>query len=114
MSETTATAKIRPYGTVVKVVSRRGKEIPFEVVPARPMTEVLVKAAVSADPDARPMTQEELRKARRVPTVKTLRRALVFTRGKNSRFATKSRSGPCVIGSRAERSRIGQLAHTGT
>jgi putative transcriptional regulator len=45
----------------------------------RPMTEAQVKAAANADPDARPMTVEELRKARRVPRVKTLRRALGFT-----------------------------------
>jgi putative transcriptional regulator len=45
----------------------------------RPMTEAQVKTAANADPDARPMTAEELRKARRVPRVKTLRRALGFT-----------------------------------
>ncbi|HUA24279.1 MAG TPA: helix-turn-helix domain-containing protein, partial [Steroidobacteraceae bacterium] len=33
----------------------------------------------AADPDARPMTAEELRSARRVSRVKTLRRALGFT-----------------------------------
>jgi putative transcriptional regulator len=32
-----------------------------------------------ADPDARPMTPEQLAKARRVPRVKTLRRALGLT-----------------------------------
>lgn len=78
MSKTTTTARIRPDGRVVRV-SRRGKEIPFEEVPARPMTEAQAKAAASGDPDARPMTPEELRKARRIPRVKTLRRALGFT-----------------------------------
>jgi len=48
------------------------------------MTEAQVKAATSADPDARPMTPEELRKARRVPRVKTLRRALGLTQGQFS------------------------------
>lgn len=43
------------------------------------MTDSQVKAAASADRDARPMTPNELRKARRVPRVKTLRRALGFT-----------------------------------
>jgi len=43
------------------------------------MTEAQVKAAAYADPDARPMTSEELRRAKRIPRVKTLRRALGFT-----------------------------------
>jgi putative transcriptional regulator len=45
----------------------------------RPMTEAQVRAAADADPDARPMTPEELSRAQRVPRVKTLRRALGFT-----------------------------------
>jgi putative transcriptional regulator len=43
------------------------------------MTESQVSASATADPDARPMTAEELRKAKRVPRVKTLRRALGLT-----------------------------------
>lgn len=43
------------------------------------MTEDEVAVAAAADPDARPMTPEELRSARRVPRVKTLRRALGLT-----------------------------------
>ena len=78
MSKTTTTARIRSDGAVVKV-SKDGKETLFQAVPVRPMTEARAKAAASADPDARPMTPEELRKARRVPRVKTLRRALGFT-----------------------------------
>ncbi|HXO90842.1 MAG TPA: XRE family transcriptional regulator [Stellaceae bacterium] len=38
-----------------------------------------IAAAAAADPDARPMTPEEFRTARRVPRVKTLRRALGLT-----------------------------------
>jgi putative transcriptional regulator len=45
----------------------------------RPMTEAEIEAPVVADPDARPMTTEELREARGVPRVKTLRRALGLT-----------------------------------
>jgi putative transcriptional regulator len=78
MSKTTTIARIRPDGRVVKV-SKGGVETPFEQVPVRPMTEAQAKAAAGADPDARPMTPEELRRARRVPRVKTLRRALGFT-----------------------------------
>ncbi|MCI0599854.1 MAG: helix-turn-helix domain-containing protein [Beijerinckiaceae bacterium] len=44
------------------------------------MTEAEIEAtATMADPDARPMTTEELWAARRVPRVKTLRRALGLT-----------------------------------
>jgi putative transcriptional regulator len=74
MSKTTITAKIRPDGRVVKV-SEGGKETAFPDTPMRPMTEAQVKAAANADSDAGPMTAEELRRARRVPRVKTLRRA---------------------------------------
>jgi putative transcriptional regulator len=45
----------------------------------RPMSPAEVAAAAAADPDARPMTVEELHSARRVPRVKTLRRALGFS-----------------------------------
>jgi putative transcriptional regulator len=45
----------------------------------RPMTEAEIEAAAKADPDARPMTPEELRSARRVPRVRSLRRALCLT-----------------------------------
>jgi putative transcriptional regulator len=52
---------------------------PFPDVPMRPMSEAEIEAAAAADPDARPMTPAELRSARRVPRVKTLRRALDLT-----------------------------------
>ena len=43
------------------------------------MTEAEISAAAAADPDARPMTPDEMAKARRVPRVKTLRRVLGLT-----------------------------------
>jgi putative transcriptional regulator len=43
------------------------------------MTDEDVQAAVRADPDALPMTPEELAKSRRVPRVRTLRRAVGLT-----------------------------------
>jgi putative transcriptional regulator len=43
------------------------------------MTEAEIAAAAAADPDARPMTADELRTARRVPRAKSLRRALGLT-----------------------------------
>jgi putative transcriptional regulator len=78
MSKTTTTAKMRADGTIVEVMSD-GSERPFPDTPMRPMTEGEIAAAAAADPDARPMTPEELTKARRVPRVKTLRRALGLT-----------------------------------
>jgi putative transcriptional regulator len=78
MSKTTTTAKIRSDGTVVEVLGD-GTERPFPDTPMRPMTEAEIEAAAMADPDARPMTAEELRTARRVPRIKTLRRALGLT-----------------------------------
>ena len=78
MSKMTITARIRADGKVVRV-ARNGRERPFPHSPMRPMTEEQVRAAASADPDARPMTAAEFRAARRVPQVRTLRRALGFT-----------------------------------
>ncbi len=78
MSKTTTTAKLRADGTVVEVLAD-GSERPFAMTPIRPMTEAEIEAAALADPDARPMTPEELATARRVPRVRTLRRALGLT-----------------------------------
>jgi len=69
---------MRADGTIVEVMSD-GSERPFPDTRMRVMTEVEIETAAAADPDARPMTPEELRKARRVPRVKTLRRALGLT-----------------------------------
>jgi putative transcriptional regulator len=41
--------------------------------------EAEIAAAAAADPDARPMTEEEFQRARKVPRAKTLRRALGLT-----------------------------------
>jgi len=43
------------------------------------MTDEEVTAAAMSDPDARPMTPDRLRTARRAPRAKTLRRALAMT-----------------------------------
>ncbi len=78
MSKTTTTAKILADGTVVEVLDD-GTERPFPNTPMRPMTEAEISAAAAADPDARPMTPDEMAKVRRVPRVKTLRRVLGLT-----------------------------------
>jgi putative transcriptional regulator len=88
MSETTIIARMRPDGTVVEVLDD-GTERPFpERPPMREMTEEEIHAAAMSDPDALPMTEEEFRNARRVPRVKTLRRALQLTR---EEFASRFR-----------------------
>jgi len=79
MSKTDIIARIRPGGTVVEVLSDGGSERPFPETPMRPMTQEEIEAAANADPDARPFTPEELAKARRIPRVRTLRRALGLT-----------------------------------
>jgi putative transcriptional regulator len=78
MSNTTTIAKMRPDGSVV-VVMADGSERPISTTPMRPMTPEEVEEAARADPDARPMTAEQLAKARRIPRIKTLRRALGLT-----------------------------------
>jgi putative transcriptional regulator len=78
MSKATTIARMRADGTIVEIMSD-GSERPLPDTPMRPMTEVEIAAAAAADPDARPMTAEELKKARHVPHVKTLRRALGVT-----------------------------------
>jgi putative transcriptional regulator len=78
MNETTITARMYKDGTVVEVLSD-GSERPFPEQPMRQMTEEEIHAAAVSDPDARPMTEAELRNARRVPRVKTIRRALRLT-----------------------------------
>jgi putative transcriptional regulator len=69
---------MRPDGSVV-VVMADGSERPISTTPMRPMTPEEVEEAARADPDARPMTAEQLAKARRIPRIKTLRRALGLT-----------------------------------
>ena len=75
-------AKLQSDGTVVQVLPD-GSTKPFEDKTdwdrLRAMTDEEITAAAMADPDARPMTPEQLRTARRVPRTKTLRRALGLT-----------------------------------
>jgi putative transcriptional regulator len=85
MSKTTTIARIRTDGSVTEVLSN-GREKPFRPTRTRTLIEGQVRNAAAADPDARPMTAEQLRKAQRVPRVKTLRRALGLTQ---EEFATR-------------------------
>ncbi len=85
MSKTITSARIRADGAAVEILADGG-ERPLRPAPMRPMTEEEVGAAAAADSDARPKTADQLRSARRVPRVKTLRRALGLTQ---EEFATR-------------------------
>jgi putative transcriptional regulator len=78
MSNTTITARIRTDGAVVEILDD-GTERPFPKTALPDMTDEEISAAAAADPDARPMSEAELRAARRIPRVKTLRRVLELT-----------------------------------
>jgi putative transcriptional regulator len=85
MNKTTISARIRSDGAVVEILDD-GSDRPFAKTPMRTMTEDEISAAAAADPDARPMTPEQLAKVKRIPRIKTLRRALGLTQ---EEFATK-------------------------
>ena len=63
-----------------------GTEEAMLVPPPASRTEQEVKASAPADPDARPSRETDFKRMRRVPRVKTLRRALGFTQ---EEFATR-------------------------
>jgi putative transcriptional regulator len=76
---TTITAKIRKSDGRLVQVHPDGREEILPKRPIRPMTDGEVEAAAAADPDAQPMMSEQLKTARLVPRVRTLRRALGLT-----------------------------------
>jgi putative transcriptional regulator len=78
MSEKTVIARMRRDGTVVEVLED-GSERPFPDMPMRPMTEEEIEAAALSDPDAQPLTKEDLARMKRTPQVKIIRRALRLT-----------------------------------
>jgi putative transcriptional regulator len=78
----TIVAKRRSDGALVQVLpdgSAKPLADKTDWARLRAMTDEEVTAAAMSDPDARPMTPEQLRAARRVPRTKTLRRALALT-----------------------------------
>ena len=75
-------AKRQNDGTIVRVLPDGStKLLPDRTDWARlrAMTDEEVTAAAMSDPDAQPMTPEQLRTARRLPRTRTLRRALALT-----------------------------------
>ena len=76
MSETTINARMDKDGTIIEVLSD-GSERPFPQAKSMPkMTEEAVLAAALADPDAQPLTTEDLTRMKSTPRIKIIRRAL--------------------------------------
>jgi putative transcriptional regulator len=85
MSKISIFAKMRRNGTLVRVKGD-GTEEPMLVPPLTPRTDREIEAAALADPDAQPLRESDVKRMRRVPRVKTLRRALGITQ---EEFATR-------------------------
>lgn len=85
MNETIITARMHKDGTVVEVLPD-GSERPFPEQPMRHMTEEEIHATALSDPDAQPLTDEDLARMKRVSRVKIIRRALRLTQ---SEFAAR-------------------------
>lgn len=78
MSNDIISARMRNDGMLVRVMPD-GTERILSREPLIPMTEEEIEAAALSDPDALPLTEEQLARAKPVPRVKTLRRALQLT-----------------------------------
>jgi putative transcriptional regulator len=76
---TTITARIRKSDGKLVRVYPDGREVALRKRPIRPMTDEEVHAAALSDPDNPPLTEERLKQLKRVPRVRTLRRALGLT-----------------------------------
>ena len=83
---TTITARIRSHDGQLVRVHPDGREEVLEKTPIRPMTEEEIHAAALADPDAQPLTPEEMKRARPTPRARIIRRALRLTQ---EEFATR-------------------------
>lgn len=79
MSKTTTIVRMHPDGTMHRV-RPDGREEPMSPpLPPRPMKEAEIEASALSDPDAQPLTDDEMAHMPRVPRTKTLRRALGLT-----------------------------------
>ena len=79
MSKTDTIVRMHRDGTLHRMMPD-GTKVPVpDPGPLAPMTEEEISEAARRDPDARPITDEEFRVARKVPRIKRLRRALALT-----------------------------------
>lgn len=76
MSTTSIIVKMQSDGTMVRIKTD-GTEEKVVVPPVAPLSDEAVTEAALRDPDAQPLTDADLARMKRVPRVKTLRRAVV-------------------------------------
>jgi putative transcriptional regulator len=85
MSKTSTFVRMQSDGTLVRI-KPDGTEEKLVVQPPVPMSDEAITEAALRDPDAQPLTEADLARMRRVPRIKTLRRALGLTQ---EEFATR-------------------------
>jgi len=85
MSKTSTFVRMQSDGTLVRI-KPDGTEEKLVVPPPAPMSDEAITAAALRDPDAQPLTAAALARMKRVPRIKTLRRALGLTQ---EEFATR-------------------------
>src|SRR5690349_8985983 len=78
MSKTSTFIKMQNDGTMVRI-KPDGTEEKIAVSPVTSRSDEAVTEAALRDPDAQPLTEADLARMKRVPRVKTLRRALGLT-----------------------------------
>jgi putative transcriptional regulator len=78
MSKTSTFVRMQNDGTLVRI-KPDGAEEKTVVHPPTPLSDEAVTAAALRDPDAQPLTEADLARMKRVPCIKTLRRALGLT-----------------------------------
>jgi putative transcriptional regulator len=78
MSKTSPFVRMQSDGTLVRI-KPDGTEEKMVVQPPAPLSDEAITAAALRDPDAQPLTEADLARMKRVPRIKTLRRALGLT-----------------------------------
>src|SRR5215475_5962259 len=101
MSKTSTFVSMQSDGTLVRI-KPDGTEEKMVVHPPTPLSDEEITAAALRDPDAQPLTEADLARMKRVPRIKTLRRALGLTQEEfAARYCTRSRRRSTRIASRA-------------
>ncbi|HEY5932837.1 MAG TPA: helix-turn-helix domain-containing protein [Nitrospira sp.] len=78
MKKKSTFATMQADGTLV-LVKPDGTEATVPVTPPKPASDEAITAAALRDPDAQPLTNATLSRMRRIPRIKTLRRAFGLT-----------------------------------
>jgi putative transcriptional regulator len=76
---TDITSRIRKSDGQLVRIHPDGREEVMEKRPVRPMTDAEVEAAALSDPDAQPLSAEDLQRIKPLPRAKVVRRALGLT-----------------------------------